>query len=302
MFRSPTDRNCSGLIEPSRSPFSHPVHGAAVVRDQKPMDDTGLRRCLQDGLTPTEWYEILNDKTFFWLTEERLLRLLNARPYRRLEHTVLVVDTARLLERHEKNVLLSPINSGCTKPYPAKRGRTTFLPLPEYPFDIWRKKRGRLEAVVELSVAGGVPDVKDFVLEVQVRSSDGISRVICRRPPGQFYDVGFSACPDVPACPQISMSTSHRSRSVAPRKHGTSTFSALFPCYELRKIGPERCELRWTPERAGTRRDPLARRPWRSKRSAGGPLRVPRAVAPGERRSLSKLPKNSAPPAHHAGS
>src|SRR3989337_250524 len=47
----------------------HPKHGAAVIRDQKPMSDKGLARCL-NGITPKEWYEILNRRTFFWLTED----------------------------------------------------------------------------------------------------------------------------------------------------------------------------------------------------------------------------------------
>ena len=38
---------------------------AAVVRDQIPMDDAGLRRCLPEHLTPSDWYRLLNAKVFF---------------------------------------------------------------------------------------------------------------------------------------------------------------------------------------------------------------------------------------------
>src|SRR4051812_6107133 len=52
------------LIESCRRPeavtLDHPVHGRAVVRDQKPMDDKGLTRALRDGITPRQWYELLN--------------------------------------------------------------------------------------------------------------------------------------------------------------------------------------------------------------------------------------------------
>jgi hypothetical protein len=166
------------LHRPESVRISHPLHGRAVVRDQKPMDDKGLLRCLQDGLTPGEWYQILNDKVFFWLTEERLERLLRARAYRDQRHTVLQLDTARLLARHEGNVVLSPMNSGCTKPFPFPRGSRTFSPMREYPFDETSKKRGRRNAVVELAVVRGVPDVADFVLRVEERGAGKAARTI----------------------------------------------------------------------------------------------------------------------------
>ena len=112
----------------------HPKIGAAVIRDQKPMHDAGLRRALADGLTPRDWYRILNCKVFFWLTRDRLARMIDARAYRDKRQTVIVLDTRLLLERHSEKVILSPMNSGCTKPVPHPRGMKTFLPLPEYPF------------------------------------------------------------------------------------------------------------------------------------------------------------------------
>jgi hypothetical protein len=75
----------------------HPVFGQAVVRDQKPMDNRGLERCLQDELTPVEWYQMLNARVFFWLTRERLLRLLRAGAYADKEHDVLELDAAPLV-------------------------------------------------------------------------------------------------------------------------------------------------------------------------------------------------------------
>jgi hypothetical protein len=50
----------------------------AVVREQIPMSDAGLKRALPDRLSPANWYELLNAKAFFWLSEERLHRLTNA--------------------------------------------------------------------------------------------------------------------------------------------------------------------------------------------------------------------------------
>ncbi|MFL5344193.1 MAG: DUF7002 family protein [Hyalangium sp.] len=152
---------------PESVTLHHPRHGTAVVRDQKPMDDAGLLRSLSGGLSPTDWYQLLNARVFFWVSHERLTKLLNARAYRDKRQTVLTVDTARLLARHEARVLLSPLNSGATKPFPARRGPDTFLPMARYPFSFWDQKRKRREPVVELTVAHSVPDIRDFVLRVE---------------------------------------------------------------------------------------------------------------------------------------
>lgn len=147
----------------------HAEFGQAVIRDQKPMADSDLIKCLRDGLAPADWYQILNQKVFFWLTEQRLETLLGARAYRRKRHTVLTVDSLLLLEKHAHNVVLSPINSGATRPYPQPRGTDTFLPLSDYPFDEWDQKRRRKDPAVELAVIHSVPEICDFVVRVESR-------------------------------------------------------------------------------------------------------------------------------------
>lgn len=170
----------------------HATHGRAIVRDQKPMSDSDLRKCLQDGLSPEDWYRILNDKVFFWLTENRLERLLSARAYRNTRHTVLIVDSASLLEKHAHRITLSPINSGATKPRPQPRGRDTFLPLTEYPFAEWDRKRRRRDPIVELAVAYSVPDVREFVVRVEHRGGDRSANEVwvrCQNSPDEFQPV-----------------------------------------------------------------------------------------------------------------
>jgi hypothetical protein len=61
---------------PESIPVQHPKHGLAIVRDQKPMDDRGLQRVLQDGLTPADWYRLLNRMAFFWVRRDRLERMM----------------------------------------------------------------------------------------------------------------------------------------------------------------------------------------------------------------------------------
>jgi hypothetical protein len=141
--------------------ISHPRYGSAVVRDQKPMSDAALRRCLR-GMTPQEWYRLLNSYVFFWLTEERLSTLLNAESYKDETHCVFECDTESLVARHERRIFLSPMNSGCTRPFAHPRGRDTFRPIAEFPF---RERRNRgSNAVVELAVQYSVPDIRDFVI------------------------------------------------------------------------------------------------------------------------------------------
>ncbi|QIN80800.1 hypothetical protein GBA65_12730 [Rubrobacter marinus] len=148
-------------IESSRRPeiveIQHPELGRAFVRDNKPMQEKTLERCLV-GMTPREWYENLNRRVFFWVDEKRLRKLLGARAYRERPHLVLEIDTAELLQRHSEKVSLSSINSGATFTMnPAPRGPDTFKRIPDHPDG---------KPVVELTVDYTVPDLADFTLSV----------------------------------------------------------------------------------------------------------------------------------------
>jgi uncharacterized protein DUF7002 len=157
-------------IESERRPanvtLKSKTFGEVIIRDQKPMDDAGLIRCLQDGITPAEWYQLLNARVFFWLTKDRLHRLLCAGAYQDSEHDVLELDAAALVAAHRPAITLSPMNSGCTKPFPHPRGRQTFTSIIDYPYAYWLPRRRRGERVVELAVTEGVPDVRKYVLRV----------------------------------------------------------------------------------------------------------------------------------------
>lgn len=165
---------------PATVTIEHPEHGRAVVRDQKPMSEGALKKCLQ-GLSPQQWYEILNRKVFFWLSADRLAGLLLARAYRDDRHCVIVVDTTELLERHLGRVTLSPINSGSTIYNPQPRGKDTFLPIDEYPFDTWASKRGARRAVAELAVEYHVPDLRELVIRADIRRAGRVLRVLHQR-------------------------------------------------------------------------------------------------------------------------
>lgn len=169
-------------IESRHRPASVEVTGTdlppAVVRDQIPMSDSGLRRALPDRLSPSDWYELLNAKAFFWLSEERLHKLTNAKAYRNQEHDVLEVDTRSLIEAHREAIWFCPINSGCTKPMPHPRDESIFARISDYPYAHWRKRRGPRERVVELAVDHSVRDIRDHVRRVVVKRGTEVLSVI----------------------------------------------------------------------------------------------------------------------------
>lgn len=163
-------------IESARRPeivtIEHPEHGLALIRDNKPMRERTLGRCLT-GMSPREWYETLNRRVFFWVDRGRLLRLLGARAYRDRPHLVLELDTAGLVRAHAEEVTLSAINSGATfSMNPAPRGPDTFRRVGDHPHD---------RPVVELAVDYAVPDVVDYVLSASRRRGGDEPEEVWRR-------------------------------------------------------------------------------------------------------------------------
>lgn len=146
--------------------IEHPEHGKAIIRDQIPMTDGALEKCLIDGLTPCDWYRILNRKTFFWTTKERLFRLLGAKAYRDKKHIVIKVDTEKLFQEYEDRITLSPINSGSTIFKPQTRGLDTFSTIDQFDIDRWLKKRSLKNVFVELVVDYKVENIEHFTEQV----------------------------------------------------------------------------------------------------------------------------------------
>ena len=179
------DGNLRATLESARRPESviltHPVHGTAVIRDQIPLREGPLRQCLI-GMTPVEWYRELNRRVFFWLHETRVVGLLRGQAYRGRPHDVLTIDTASLVAAYEDQITLAPINTGSTIYNPRPRGVGTFLPIADYPFDDWRRRRSRRSAVAELAVAGAVPDVVNHTLVVESRQADAVLQTLWPAP------------------------------------------------------------------------------------------------------------------------
>ncbi|MGI4977949.1 MAG: DUF7002 family protein [Janthinobacterium lividum] len=164
--RGPARDAVESALRPTGVTLHAPGLPPAVVRDQHPLGEAGLRRCLRDGLSPADWCRLLNRRAFLWPSRARLLRLLDARPYRDDAHAVIELDAARVLAAHRDRITLCAINSGQTRRNAAPRGLSTFLPVADYPYAHWRRRRPRGERVVELAVEPGLPDVAPLVRRV----------------------------------------------------------------------------------------------------------------------------------------
>lgn len=165
---------------PQSVPITRPGLPGAVVRDQKPIREAALRACLDDGLTPTDWYLALNQRVFFWPDRARLRRLLSARAYRGDVQTVLTLDTRSIVEAYEPVIQLSPINSGATIMGVARRGNQTFSPIAAFPLEPHRRRPGHRQAVAELVIPDRVEPILPHVLTVHRVQADQILEELWR--------------------------------------------------------------------------------------------------------------------------
>ena len=159
------------VIEAAHRPDSvkiaHPVHGQAVIRDQKPMSDKKLANCLTHEMTPAAWYRELNRRVFLWATRERLQSMIDARAYREDPQIVLTISTRSLVERSEDGIEVTTINTGSTAYRARDRGLDTFVPLANFDYEASRRKRGGQKAIAEVVVPYSVPDVTDLIVLVE---------------------------------------------------------------------------------------------------------------------------------------
>jgi hypothetical protein len=113
-------------------PRSLVLANGITIRDQRPMPPTLLSPALLDGMTPPDWYRLLNGFVFLWANKERVKRHLRAFDNHR--QALLVFNAPHLLADLEKKIYVSPINSGNARRRPVPRSQTLFAP-----YGAWRK-------------------------------------------------------------------------------------------------------------------------------------------------------------------
>ena len=161
-------RPCSVIVR-------HPIYGTAAIRDQHPMPPDKLGRALEEGLSPSDWYETLNNRCFLWVDEERLGKLLNTSLYKDKGHDVVTVDTRKLLERDLDRITVSHINTGFAGRAARKRGRATFHKIQEC------SRAGRKGGIAELTVESRISNIEEVALSVKRRKGSEILGTIWER-------------------------------------------------------------------------------------------------------------------------
>lgn len=144
----------------------------ALIRDQSPMPPAALARCLDLGLTPQDWYDLVNGKVYFWLDQDRLARHMAA--CARRPQVLVTIDLAKLAARHGARAFVTPFNVGNARRRPAPRGRRSFVPLAAWLETRWKTEalpgsaaRAPSHAPAELAIDGAVADIMDLVLETR---------------------------------------------------------------------------------------------------------------------------------------
>jgi len=112
------------------------VNGDMIsIRDQRPISEKALQKCLTNNWTCADFYEFLNNRVFTWPTLDRLHR--HYERYKNENPIIIALDTALLFETNP-NPLFSRLNSGATRAnsylggVPPSRGKETFLPAHLY--------------------------------------------------------------------------------------------------------------------------------------------------------------------------
>lgn len=141
--------------------------GGAVLRDQKP-NRINLADSL-DGVTPEEWWDLLNRRVYLFPSEPPLMKLVRSYADRGFGQEVITFDTARLLGPVAERVEVAAVNAGV---FPRASGRTrgitTFQRLGDAEYPVTKIK--------EVTVVGHLPVPESAVLKVVSHGPDGITR------------------------------------------------------------------------------------------------------------------------------
>jgi hypothetical protein len=134
-----------------------------VIRDQRPMPPAALAPALKDGLTPSDWYALLNSFVFLWPDRQRMQRQRSA--CRDRPQTVLTFDGRAPLDRFAAKTFVSPINSANARRKPAERGRETLLPYTTWLKGGWPTGR-RSRAPAEFLFRCVIPAQSPYLIDV----------------------------------------------------------------------------------------------------------------------------------------
>lgn len=143
-------------------------HGA-FISDQSNMQRKSLERALRSGVTPEDWFELLNSKVFFWLDLDRLN--CHRAACKGQKQVVLAIDAGRMLDEYAPLASVTPIHSGHAMRTAAPRNLTTFVPYKAWVESGWDSekvpgvsRRPGSSWPAELTITGAIPDIARFVI------------------------------------------------------------------------------------------------------------------------------------------
>lgn len=109
------------------------------LRDQRPISEKSLAKCLTDNWTVSDFLHHLNDRVFMWPTLERLWRHFNR--YEQEKPVIFRFSTREIIDSNP-HVKFCRLNSGATRANsylggkPPERGKDTFLSAPLFNFAV----------------------------------------------------------------------------------------------------------------------------------------------------------------------
>jgi hypothetical protein len=147
--------------------------GGVRIRDQAPMPPEALARCLDPGLSPDDWYCLINAHVFFWPSLDRVRR--HGRALRARAQLLFTIDRAALLAGYNDRAFVTPFNVGNARRKSARRGLRTLCPVASWRADGWRdespsgeRPRASSHPPAELLVSGSVPEFERYITRVEL--------------------------------------------------------------------------------------------------------------------------------------
>jgi hypothetical protein len=134
-----------------------------TIRDQAPMPPSALAPALDDGLTPEDWYALLNGFVFLWPDRDRMERQRRACGHR--PQVVMTFDADALLTDFGGSAFVSPFNVGNARRRPARRGGGTLVLYAKWLEAGWPNRK-RTHPPAEVLFANAVPARAPYLLDI----------------------------------------------------------------------------------------------------------------------------------------
>ena len=134
----------------------------AMLNDNIPLVFSRLASALDDGLTPVEWLQLLNERVYFFPARRKADSFIEAGRRGGRRKLMLTFDARSLATAHLDRLFIAPINTGSALRTPARRGRAIFAPVASITWDEFATRRSAIktspDTVAEVSLLGDLPN------------------------------------------------------------------------------------------------------------------------------------------------